>query len=98
VSFPAARSSAWGSSIYAVVNNGTAFQTDYIKGPNVTLINASASLLARADTTEASSFKTRLNGTALTAVVSALVRFKVGFFRTGLFEMTVFCPGVRFHD
>jgi hypothetical protein len=89
--------------IAATVNNGTAFQTGYIKGPNVTLINASAILpVSSADTTEApissSFFVTRLNGTRLTAVVRALVRFKVGVFRTRLFEMMVFCPGVLFLD
>jgi hypothetical protein len=87
-----------GSSIHAIVNNGKAFQTDYIKGTNVTLINASASLLAIADTTAAGSFETRLNSTGLTAVVTALVRFKVGVFRTRLFEIKVFCPGVLFLD
>jgi hypothetical protein len=87
-----------GSSIQANVNNGKAFQTDYIKGTNVTLINASARLLAIGDTTAADSFVTRLNSTGLTAEVTALVRFKVGVFRTRLFEIKVLCPGVLFLD
>uniref|UniRef100_A0A0A9BUU5 Late embryogenesis abundant protein LEA-2 subgroup domain-containing protein n=1 Tax=Arundo donax TaxID=35708 RepID=A0A0A9BUU5_ARUDO len=78
------------TSIHANIPDGT-FPTSYLRGPNVTLINASV-LLVDLD----GAYTRRLNGSGLVVVVRALVRFKVGVTPTRLYEMKVSCPGVLF--
>lgn len=76
----------------------TTFPTGYIKGPNATLMNASATLRLPTDyvTDEASSISDWLKN--MTAVVRAVVRFKIGVIPTRLYEIKVSCPRVSFPE
>ncbi|XP_062201037.1 uncharacterized protein LOC133903627 [Phragmites australis] len=69
------------------------FPIAYVRGPNRTLIHASVLLVG-----DYMAYAGRLNGSGLTVVLSALVRFKIGVTPTRMYEIKVFCSSVLFPD